>query len=283
MSSKAFFNRSYHLTITDELTKKSRTYTELDIKFSVKRPVGPCKVEAHISILGLSAQTINELTAVSIMAPVQAFQKKKRITLTAGYEGNETAIFTGYITHAVCDPPPNMWLHITAYTFSEDVQEVFKCSLKNGTKLKDAFEYAAKLLGYTPKWEYTGFNKDVAGWTICGNRTNIIQCLNELASWYVFVDGQFLYAVDKHIKYRQSAVSGSLDRKNGLIRVLDVNYYGATFQTWLRNDVPLARFVKLVSELIPSASGVYNIYEKEYRGHFRGDEWFTIYSGKRLR
>lgn len=278
MSNGRFFKRSYHLTFTDEVTGKSRTYTELDIKFNIKKMICQHKYEAKISILGLSFQTINEITATSIMSPIVARQLKKRVTLTAGYDGNETALFTGYIVHAVCGTPPEMWLHITADNYVEDVQEVYKFNSKKGIPLLTVFKNAAKTIGWQPVIWYTGENLPCSEFAFVGNKTNMVSSLNQLANWEVFNDGQFLYAVDKRV---DKDSIGVVERKSGLIRVTNVDYVGASFQTWLRNDYPLARSVELKSELIPAANGKYRIYEKEYNGHYRGGEWFTIYHGIR--
>lgn len=278
MSNKAFYNRSYHLTFTDEVTGFTRTYTELDIKFSLKRAIIQAKNEASIDILGLSWDMINELTATSIMSPISARQLRKRVTLTAGYEGNEAAIMTGYIVHATCDPPPEMWLHLVVDNYVEDVHDVYNISISQGVRLKDLFMYACKQIGFQPKWEYTGDNKVCSSWNVsCGNKTSVIKYLNELANWHVFEDNQFLYAVD----YVPKKNAGTVNRRTGLIRVTNVDYIGVAFQTWIRNDYPLASNINLESELVPAASGKYWIYTKEFKGHYRGNEWFVTYDCRR--
>lgn len=274
MSNAAFYKRSYHLTFTDEVTGVSKTYTDLDIKFNISRMIVQAKMEASIDVLGLSWNTINEITATSIMSPPEARQLRKRVTLTAGYDGNEMALFTGYISYAICDPPPEMWLHMKADNYNEDVSSQYQLSIAKGTRLKDVFNYAANKIGFQPKWEYTGDNKECSEMLItCNSKTGVIKAVNDLADWMVFYDNQFLFACDN----RDKASIGTVNRNTGLIRVNKVDYVGVAFQTWIRNEYPLAAYVNLESELIPAANGKYFIVSKTFNGHYRGNEWFTIY------
>lgn len=277
MSNKRYFKRSYHLRLKDELTGNTKDFSSIDIKFHVNRMVAQQKIEATIDILGLTVDSINLLTATSVMSPTTARQYKKRITLTAGYEGNEVHIFSGYVTSASVDQPPEMWVHIKADNIFEDIHEVFDISCSPDMTAHEIFEYCAKQMGMTPK-DDTTFSKNVkpGGLSTIGTKTNIIQQLTLLCpNWQVFFDNGLLYAVDTSLEARE--VVGCVCADTGLLAVSGVTYLGCDVVTWLANDYPLSQWIEVKSQLMPSANGKYRIMTKEFKGHFRGKEWYTTY------
>lgn len=281
MANQRFFKRSYHLKIQDEQAGTTKDLSALDVKFHVHRMVGQHKFEADIDILGLSAESINSITATSVMSPVSARSQRKKIILSAGYENAEVAIFSGYIVSAYTDSPPQMWLHIKADNYLEDNNHtIYDISLEEDVKLFDILEYVGKQIGCVVINKSTQSNNPVGGFYYFGTQTDIVSGLSDLADWEVFVDNGFLYAVDR---IGSSDGNMKVNRHTGLLATSSVTYIGADMTMFLQEPCALGQSVELESELMPSASGKYRIISLEFTGHFRGEKWYTILHGIRQR
>lgn len=283
MSSSFFYKRTYSLTITDELSGWSRTYTELDIKFQIKRAITQTAFQSTISILGLSVEDINRLTVTATSMFSDAMRMRKKVELSAGYNGDNTLIYRGYIVSATVTSPPEMWLTMTAVNYYDVGDELGDHYIVKGTKLVDVIDYFANVMDMVPNTsKFSKGDLKINGFSTTGGKSNIIRDLNALYNgWVVYEDLGNLIATD--LKYNkmddQEEEAVELDRNNGLLAISNVTFYGVQVTTFLQ-DIPLfaSRF-RLTSELMPSANGIYRIKEREFIGHYRGNEWFSKFTG----
>lgn len=286
MANADIFKRSYTLSLDLGEGGEKKLFSSLDIKYQTKKTMFPSiPHECRIDILGLNIDTINSLTSMSALRVDEALAAKKKIRLSAGYNGKEDQIFDGYIMTAYVDPPPNMWLHITAHNFYRPATEVYDISCDKDMTFAEVFDFCANKIGIVPKntmIDAEGMKNKSGGFHVKGT---MIEVQNELGKlrpdWTVFFDDGALCAVKSYEDASSAAADNIVNLRSGLLNVTGINFFGATVQTWTRDCIPLSQWFTLESTLIPSASGKYRVFQKEYKGHFRGKEWYTIYHGFR--
>lgn len=285
MSKHNFYGRSYHLTLTDERTANKKVFTELDIKFSIKKIVFPCRYTAKISILGLPWTEMNDIAATSIYdAPTAARKFRKRVSLTAGYINRETEIFSGYIVMASIQRPPEMWLDMTVVNFIDNLDGNVNLSWKDGMTAKMILDETAKKMNIPVAYKYSGLdaiNNELGPTVINGGWLSVFQKLDKLANWNVYYDNGFIFVVDQPFKTRYNENPRTINQENGLLKVKNVDLIGCSVQTYLDSTASMSAYMNVDSQLMPVANGKYWINSITHEGHFRGNEWFTTYDGIR--
>lgn len=63
--------------------------------------------------------------------------------------------------------------------------------------------------------------------------------------------------------------------KTGMVGIPKVDYSGVQVTKFLDTSVERLGFIQLESKMIPSADGIYRIYEVIHEGHLRGQHWQT--------
>ena len=286
MSNKNIYQRSYHLTIVDELTGVSKTYTNLDIKFRIKKVMAPTRYTAKISVLGLSWETMNNISATSLYDITTAAQKlKKRIILKAGYVDNEVEIFGGYIVAATIQSPPDMWLNMTVCNYVDFAEGSKSLSYGAGMTAKQiAFAVSDSLkipIVYKCKNQEAATTK-LGPTVISGNWSAIFKRLQKLASWEVFYDNGFIYIADNSFADLSNELELTFNKRTGLIKVNSIDFISCSITTFLNQNANLSNIMNVESELMPVVNGKYRIFTKEYFGHFRGKEWYSTFYGMRI-
>ena len=285
MSNPNFYNRAYKLTLLDEQSGKKKEFTQLDIRFSIKKIVLPCRYTAKISILGLPLDEMNDIAALSAYDMLTAAKKfRKRISLEAGYGKELHSVFSGYILMANIQKPPNMWLDMTATNFIDNLDGSVNLSFKEGLTPKDVLTSVLNQMHLTPVNTYTGADatsKRLGPTVINGGWSDVFKKLNDLADWNIYYDNGVVFVVDQPFKTTANSKPRKIDRMNGLLTVRNVDYIGCSVQTYLNPNATLSAYMEVESELIKAANGKYWINSITHEGHFRGNEWFTTYDGIR--
>lgn len=282
MASKAYFHRTYSLSITGNDVNVS--IDSLDIRFEVNLYTGPRTGDASITIIGLTRDTIAPFEALTVIDPGEVINKNIIIELKAGYDGNNKTIFYGNLVSASVSAPPELALSLSAIAFSGVMAQSKEYTVASGTKLHDAVRGAIAEFGATLNITASVENEDIGEKVFTGDLISFVRQIENMANWsatYVHdKDGDTVILSDKN----NDDVAAELSKTSGLLGVQSVTCYGATICTWLSEcQCALANCVRLTSELNPSASGVYRVYKLQYKGAFRGKEWYTMFYGVRTK
>ena len=267
VDSKLYWQRVGHVEV-ENANGRMVSYGGLDFKFKVKA-CGDIYQDFSVSILGLSAETINDLT---VWSPARAIERPRRITVYGGYANSgEELIATGYIWYAIPTNPPDMWM-----TFECKKYLILETIVRNprtvsGTR-REIFEAVAEECSFRP--EYRAIGGDVKGtFEISGKKSLLVAKFSRAFDKATYEDAGTLICIDNGAERKTPERAVRIDSYSGLLSMGNIDNLGARLVTRLRTDLGLYRWVYLNSALIPSASGNYLVVEKELKGHFRGDDW----------
>lgn len=289
-----YWNRVGYVAIADDSGKMIKyggtadaPYGGLDFKFSGTY-YGTTYPIFHVSILGLSLETIVNLTIVN---PRTAILKTRRIEVYAGYDKDGLArpLMSGYIINAIPTNPPEMWLNMTCfgtdYTLFRPMEQAVKISDKS---IKTLFEKKlAKAIGKenSLSWKSQKVIPDAEDgkayeFTVDGIKATALRNFGEKFGVIVATMQDQIVAVDKYGQlFPPSSNVQTIDLEHGLIGMNDVTFAGCKIDRRLDNSVGYNDWVNLKSKIIPVASGTYRIFEVTHKGHFRGKEWTTTLNG----
>lgn len=250
----------------------------LDFKFQIEKFASNIAVGFNVSILGLSVQTINELT---VWDTVQAYKRRRKIEVYAGYEdsGIHSPLVSGFIINAIPSPPPDMWLNMECMGNSAIYSLVDSPIVLQNKTRKEIVNYVAGLLGMKVEWNVRQSNRDgiVRAFTIEGSVERILDNITNSFDIVLIMSADRIIAYDKNFYNNPSAKLDSkvVDKERGLLALGNVTLVGADITVRLNDLYRLLDWVDLRSTLIPNANGLYVISRLIHVGHFRGKEWHT--------
>lgn len=269
VDSKLYWQRVGHVEV-ENANGRMVSYGGLDFKFKVKS-CGDIYQDFSVSILGLSAETINDLT---VWSPAKAVERPRRITVYGGYANSgEELIATGYIWYAIPTNPPDMWMTFECKRFLILEENVKEPKTLTDKTLEEIFRAVATETGLRADFRATGSDTKVPSFEISGRKDALARKFSKTFSKTVYDNAGMLICIDSHGERREPNRVVRIDTNNGLLSVGNIDMVGARLTTRLRTDIGLCEWVRLASVLIPSASGDYFVIEKELKGHYRGDEW----------
>lgn len=281
-SNQVYWNRVGHVEVEDS-NDNIVSYKGLDFKFNITK-FGHIYTEFDVSILGLSAETINDLT---VLGPQQAFEKRRQIRVFAGYspdgKDEEVEIARGCIWYARPTNPPEMWMNFKCRKWLDaDVILTNEGNIIKEATRWFAFQRIARLLDLTPKWDAQRVNKDeVIGSDFVLQGHNKLHVADEFAERFgviVYEDDGCLVAKDKDIAENGGGgATHTLNINNGLLAIGNIDLFGGDITARLNDSYKLMDWIKLESYITPDANARYLIVSKNLVGHLRGEEWFTRY------
>lgn len=250
-------------------------YRGLDFKFKVKSIAGIYK-DFSVSVLGLSSDTINDLT---VWNPVKAIRHPRKIEVWAGYANTGAEVIaTGYVWYALPTRPPEMWMNFECRQFLKYNDMISNPYVLHNRSVKEIFNVLAAECGYRADWQASGGDVVIGAYTVEGKKGDLMKQFVHTFNKSVSERSRAYICVDPHGERRTPTkqILASID--TGLLAVGNINIKGARITTRLRADVQLMDWIYLESILIPSASGSYYVIEVEMEGHLRGDKWESRYN-----
>lgn len=250
--------------------------SELDIRFSGEK-VGSVYSDFEVGVLGLTAETINELT---VWDRAKAIVASRKIEVFAGYAdgGIEHPLFSGVIIEAMPTNPPEMWMNFKCKNLSGGVREGTLAGYVESVKLGDLFKRIAEDLGYgkSAQWLAKRSPDDEVAFTLSSIPTDNAERFAQSFALSVFEDGGILYAKDQRMQFDEpSAPVTQINQDTGMLALGNVTLAGATIRTRLSDRAMLGSWIYLTSKIVPKANGYYIVQRKKHVGHLRGEEWFT--------
>lgn len=243
----------------------------VSVRFRIEKTLNAVMNKAKISLANLSRPDVEYLTSFTSWA--LEIEKRKRIRLFAGYEGqNVGLIFDGDITSALPSLPPDEWLEVEALSGFYDNQNVASISIEGETSFKEICEKVAQELGLSLRF-HVKTDRYVDGFTYQGGARNVIYKLNDLFQACAYQDGKTLYVRDLEQEYDGTAKL--INEESGLIGIPHPGPLGVDLTVLLDPTIELGKPIKLESKRIPSASGVYYPYALVHEGESRGNPFYT--------
>ena len=258
---------------------KLKVLEGVDVRFSVDLPMSAVMVDASISILNLNRDDLAYLTTFT--SQWLAMTQRKRIRLYAGYADTQLGmIFDGDIYNALPTDPPDIWLDCTARSGNYESTQVFTQSVFSATPVKSIFETAAGNMGLTPEWRSTSAKK-ISKYSFTGNNTEYIESMAKLDNIYVFEENGNLVCVDKFAPVRDGQIR-LISEKTGMVGIPKIDYIGIEAKMFLDTRIRRGDTVKLESNRVSAANGLYYVYHINHEGQLRGQNFFTTIKARRL-
>lgn len=272
---RRYWKRAGYVAIQDRggnMVRYGGSYDSLDFKFSGEK-TGDIYRDFTVGILGLSLDTINDLTAWG----VEGFKRKRRIQVFAGYDIDALAnpIFDGFIVEAIPTSPPDMWLNMKCMiNFDNDIP-VDRPRSFCGT-IDEIFKEIAKELGLGSRIEAKKIDSEKEyTFTIDGTRTGLARKFADAFDLTVVADNGVLIAYDKRPWLDDPKNQIELSMDTGLLGIGSLTVTGLVARMRLNDYPKMGSWMKLKSTLIPQANGDYCVIKKRHIGHYRGDDWYT--------
>ena len=289
-----FFGRVYELTLGNQTFRASTNPNAdaLDIKFKVERCPEARTQKASVSILGMSMENMMKFLKLATMEQGKALKENLKVMLMAGYDKTGLAcIVDGVAATASITQPPEIWLNITVLEGSyqdEDILYHFKDD-NNPVNLMELCKLVCGKYGYAFNDKSNGKANGVTVSSYgTGRPMTLKEALDELsndADWNLTADAHtkqvFAYPKSDHEPPDNDEIT--MDAENGLIRVGGISVNACEITAFLQpNPSGQGKFSKLrlKSEFNSHANGVWLFNGITQIGHYRGQEWYTIFKCK---
>lgn len=260
---------------------------ECNFTFSIEFPVACRAIEAKISILGLSFETIQSLMAY--MPAVEEKKKERIIRVYAGYEKTgEELLYTGYIIQAMPRNPPEMWVDILATNFGTLMDTYSVEGSGEEITRREWIQKVCKTCGWDGPIVYPENNESVNKALDIkmkdksinpNNALKIAELMNICGAEGLFtvnLYGNNLYVYPNDPYQVPKSMAQDLDITTGLVGIPEIKWQDITLKAFLSTRFRAANWVKLTSEMVPKANGHYWIYDIKYVGELRGQDWYVI-------
>lgn len=265
----------FQIQTPDENGSNAKRVDGLNVRFNISKTRGQVQGRARISICNLGRRDMEYLT--TYMSPWVELQKRKKIQLFAGYEGNTTLLFSGDILKALPTQPPDVWLECEALGgyYNNLVTESF--TLQGPITLKQIAQTLAKRQGllFFCKADVSVASQQVDNFCHTGGLTNSLKKLNELGLGVAWIEDGTLYLDAKEPELKEGSNMRVISEDSGLVGVPVPGPLGVDVTVLLDPSLKLGEPMEIRSSLMPSINGIYWPYSLEHTGELRGNEWYT--------
>lgn len=258
-----------------------KRFENISCKFRIEKYMGAVMNKANIDIANLAREDVEYLTTYTSYA--LAVQQRKRIRISAGYEGQDVALlFDGDISEALPTTPPDVWLRCKAISGFYNNQTLLTKSIDSPTSVKQLAMNIANTLGLELDWRASS-EKTIGSFNYIGGGTKLIDEFNRMGNFIAFEEDGKLKVVDSINKAERVASSAKvLSEDSGLIDMPQPNALGLSAKMLLDPTVVCGSYVKLESKRIPAANGFYWVYKLAYEGSLREESFYTSIEARRI-
>ncbi len=287
-------NEKFHKTFENNIS----------VRFNFQKYIGTSFFGyGKVSICGLDKATTETLT--TICSEEQALKERKQIRVEAGYEDTKKAlIIDGSILSAVPTMPPDIWIDCLVLNGYERQQEMKSVSVKGSFNIKELAEIIAKQIG-VKNGVICRIDNDVYGKRFYQRKTQNISLidtveniLNVISQNYsveegdmygvpvAYIDNETLIVDYENFSEAegQSRTHHKIDKNNGMIGLPEITKAGtiANITTLLKPEILVGDVIDLESVMIKKANGQYNVIGISYVGDFRGENWYSMFTCRRI-
>ena len=269
----------------------------LNAKFNFQKYIGNTAYgSGKVSICGLDKQTIETLTG---FADIETeLNARKIIKLYAGYEGKQLGLMVdGSIVSALPTMPPDIWLNCEVINNYEQRNKTIEFATTQSMTLEDYIKAVADKLNLRTEVrikEQSILKKQISKQsmlanmfqiansvtTVYDNTANVIGIVAYIENETLVVDYSLPPASDERIKN----VAAEISKDTGMIGLPELAMAGhiANITTLIDTSIKTGNVIKLKSEAIPAANGLYYVIGITYTGEFRGNAWYSMFHCRRI-
>jgi hypothetical protein len=269
-----------------EVIHNTLIFDGLNVRFNILKMRGVMQNKCDIAICNLNKEQVEYLTTINSWQTPQNMQKVLRVW--AGYrddKGKENVglIFQGDIIRAFPTTEPDVWLECNCLSGYLNQLKTGTLTIQGKVSVRDICTKAAALLGLSLDYQAKS-NKTVNGFYHAGGLTQLIKELDELDSKItVYQDNETLIVADAILEENKKDASGVKEGQmvrvynqlSGLISHPEPDPAGVKFKVLLDPSLKCGETVKLESDMIPAANGVYWIYSIRHFGELRGQAFYS--------
>lgn len=281
----------------------------LDVRFTIQNIGDAAMNEAQISICNLPRGDLEFLTTWEEWD--RARSENKIVRLSAGYNDDVALLYEGYIVHALPTRPPDVWLNMRLLQHYEKNVRIYSELLRGNNTLKDTALYIANQLGLQLSWQADAVDlaeKIIPNFSWSGSQLDVIKQLKKLAGIDVYMEGSQLVVSDRRVivdetntsvrtvppqflsqtysadsqKIASNAYDYEITAANGMLDIPYVDPLGVEVRMLLNNKIKRGDRILLNSEYLPSAFGIYDVFNVTHVGHLRGQQFYTAVWARRL-
>lgn len=295
-------NRTLELTI-EKIDKNNRTemfkvFNDLNVKFSYSKYIGASMYgKGKVSICGLDGETLDKL--VSFASAQEVLEEKKLIKIKAGYGDKLALIIDGSIMSAMPTIPPDIWLNCEIINSYEIQQKIISTTIEEGLTLEQYAKLVADIIGVQIKMriEDTNYlNKKMSGTSFIGNAFQLANgisksfCFDKEKDKYgqvvAYISGDYLIVDYANLFKDEKRTSNPIliNKDNGMVGLPEMSMAGklTNITTLLNPSIETGDVIKLESEQLKSANGLYYVQGITYTGEFRGNAWYSTFTCWRI-
>lgn len=291
--------RQLHIEITKydangevELNKKFEN--TLNAKFNFVKNIGNTAYgDGKVSICGLDKATIETLTGFADRD--SELKSRKIIRLKAGYDAKQLGLMVnGSIVSALPTLPPDIWLDCIVINNYEERNRVINFTTTQTLTLEDYIKAVADKIGITTEIRIKDTNilkKQISKQSITGSIFEIVFSIVQVCTGSVIGVAAYIENETLVVDYSELPISDEriqspivINKATGLIGLPEIFNAGkfANITTLLDTSIKTGNVLKLESEAIPSANGLYYVMGITYSGEFRGNAWYSMFYCRRI-
>lgn len=248
----------------------------IQAEFRVTKISNCVQANASIRIANLTKEHIQ---LFSTFCPEhQARLQGRRLRLYAGFEGKDYCLmYEGDIVQALPTMPPDIFLECECISGYYENFTLRTFSIKNDfATYKDIAELAAAAFKTPLDFRAKNPDRTFRNFYFEGNLTQFLKQYNQLGSATAWYDHGNL--IVDNFAPETGEPAATVDMRSGLVGTVKPTPTGISFTTVLMPQFQLGQSIKVISNLIPNASGIYRPHTLVHRGNLRGDEWFTDFT-----
>ena len=294
------------LTITIQKLRKdgsiemAKEFKDLNVKFYFQKMIGSAMFgKGRVSICGLDKETIQQLT--SFVDYGTTLNERKLIKLEAGYGEKKALIFNASILSAIPTMPPDIWLNCDVINSYELQQSYISLTIEEGLSLQEYCETIAKKIGVNLEMRIKDENYLTSKMSDLAYYGNIFGLINTIENKFpikaikkeygnivAYIDNGSLivdYSVIPNSDERaKEQTIKEINQDTGMVGLPEISMAGylVNITTLLNPEIRTGEIINLKSSQIPSANGLYSVIGITYNGEFRGNNWYTTLTCRRV-
>lgn len=291
-------NRTITVTIQklnkDNNVEMLKVFNNINTKFSYSFYIGSAMYgTGNISICGLDRETLDQL--ISFASESKTLKEKKLIKVEAGYGDKKALIIDGSIMSAIPTAPPDIWLNCEVINSYELQKQHISLTIEEGLTLEQYSQLIADTIGVDLEMRITDknyLNKKMSGISFGDSIFKLVKTITKAFNFKskdknIYKYGRVAsYLVNNtlvvdyaHLKNNDDRTQNPIliSKDTGMVGLPEMSMAGqlVNITTLLKPEIKTGDVIKLESEQIKSASGLYYVQGITYTGEFRGNAWYS--------
>ncbi len=261
-----------------QIGQQIRYYEGLDIKATGTKYGNPIQNECEVKISNLNKETRDYILTET--SPFNLNKQEKRLIVEAGRVSyGTTQIFVGNITASKITQPPDIGLTLKSLTKNSKKGSVVSRSKGSNTNLRTIAQSVADDLETPLIFEAN--DKRISNYSYNGGALKQMDALQDAGDVDVFIDNETLYVKNSGTPLKNQRRVLNLD--TGMIGIPELTEHGLRVTCLIDAKTAIGGAIEVQSQLNPSLSGLYSIYQMGFNIASRDTPFYYICDCKRVR